>query len=119
LITIPNKHIIGEIIHNSRENLVVESEVGVDYGSDTDLAMQAIRNILSNHPDVASSPEAQIGIKKFGDSSIDISYRYWVPTRRYYQSSYDINNRILAEFRDKGITIPFPKRDVTVYRNSG
>lgn len=117
-ITIPNKHIVGEIIHNSHQYLVVESVVGIEYDSDTDQAITLIKAILAGHDNVASDPAPQVGIQGFGESSIDIACRYWVPTRYYYQSRFDVNERILSAFRNNGIGIPYPKRDITVYNKT-
>lgn len=48
-ITIPNKHIVGEIIHNSFANKVVEMAVGIAYESDTEAAIQAVRTVLAGN----------------------------------------------------------------------
>ena len=45
-ITIPNKHIVGEIIHNSRERRIVEEIVGISYDSDPEKAIQIIKEAL-------------------------------------------------------------------------
>jgi len=48
LIIIPNKHIVGEILHNSQTDTILELSVGVAYDSDTDAAMKAIKAKLEN-----------------------------------------------------------------------
>ncbi len=111
-ITIPNKHIVGEVIRNSFANLVVEAVIGISYDSDVDQAQALIRKVLEDNKDVVSEPAPQVGIRGFGDSAIEIAYRYWVPTRRYYQVQFAVNERIFKGLKDAGVAIPFPRRDV-------
>jgi small conductance mechanosensitive channel len=112
IITIPNKDIVGEVIHNSFACLVVESVLTVDYDSDIDRALHLIHDALAANPDVARKPVPNVGIQRFGESGIEIGYRYWVPTRRYYEIMFAVNGGILSAFRAHGIRIPFPRRDV-------
>ncbi|NKB36529.1 MAG: mechanosensitive ion channel [Gammaproteobacteria bacterium] len=114
VITIPNKLIVGEILHNSNASLIVEGSIGVAYDSDTDKAVELIREVLGSHPDVVDTPTAQIGIQQFADSAIEIGFRYWVPTSKYYEVMYAVNGRILSSLNDAKITIPFPQRDVHI-----
>ncbi len=111
-ITIPNKHIIGEILHNSFEYRVVENIVGIDYSSDSDAAIKIIQDSLASLEFVAKEPSPQVGIDGFGESSIDIGVRFWVPTRSFFKSKYQANNTIWQALQAGGIQIPFPRRDV-------
>ena len=79
-IIIPNKHIVGEIIHNSNTNSVVEVTVGIAYASDPEQAISVISQAIINTPGVITTKEPQVGIDNYGDSSIDIGLRFWVPT---------------------------------------
>lgn len=111
-ITIPNKHIVGEVIKNSGKNLVVETSIGISYSSDPDLAIELVKQALTGNEAVADNPEPQVGIQKFADSAIEIGYRYWVPTSNYYRVQYQVNRTIFSSFQETGIGIPFPQRDV-------
>jgi len=111
-ITIPNKHIAGEILINSNEDLVVEAVLGIHYDSDTEKAMCIIRHVLAGIENVRNEPVPQVGIQNFGDSAIEIGYRYWVPTRSYYETLYAVNNAIFTEFKQQSISIPYPQREV-------
>ncbi|MCK4768141.1 MAG: mechanosensitive ion channel family protein [Desulfobacula sp.] len=53
-------------------------------------------------------------IKGFGDSSVDIGFRYWVPTVKYYNTSYAVNLAVFNALKENGIDIPFPQRDVRI-----
>jgi len=109
-ITIPNNRIVGEVLHNSFKNLVVEQTITIAYEDDPERAITLIRNILKNNPDVADNPPAQIGIEKFADFGIDIGMRYWVPTKKYFQVMYTANGEIYRALRSAGVNIPYPRQ---------
>jgi len=116
-ITIPNKHIIGEILLNSFNNRVVESSVGISYQDDPEKAIEVIREALSGIDDICNEPPPQIGIEAFGESSIDLGMRYWVPTKKYFQTLYRGNLAVHKALKEAQITIPFPQRDVNLTRS--
>ena len=116
-ITIPNKHIIGEILLNSYNNRIVESSVGISYQDDPEKAIEVIREALSKINDICSEPPPQIGIEAFGESSIDLGMRYWVPTKKYFQTLYRGNLVVHKALKEAQITIPFPQRDVNLTRS--
>ncbi len=113
-VMVPNKQIVGEILHNSRENMVVEASIGIDYKDDAGRAVNIIREVLASNSRVTSDPAPQVGIQEFGDSSVVIGYRYWVPTKSYYQTLYQVNGEVYDRIKAAGITIPYPKRDVNL-----
>ncbi|MEA3280659.1 MAG: mechanosensitive ion channel family protein [Thermodesulfobacteriota bacterium] len=113
-ITIPNKHIVGEVLHNSLENKIVESVIGISYESDPEKAVEQVRQILGKFEEVQQTPRPQVGIQEFADSSINIGYRYWVPTAKYFQVSYKVNSAVYKALQEADINIPFPQRDVHI-----
>ena len=113
-ITIPNKKLVGEILLNSFDNRIIETTIGISYADDPGAAIQVMRDTLAKIDDVTKEPAPQIGIDDFGDSSIDIGLRYWVPTERYFQVKYRANQAIYAALEKASITIPFPKREVHI-----
>ena len=114
VITIPNKQIIGEILHNSFANKVVESTIGISYTDNPDQAIEVITEVLKSVPEVTKEPSPQVGIERFADSAIEIGYRYWVPTQHYYQVRYAVNRAVYNGLMSAGINIPYPKLELTV-----
>ena len=111
-ITIPNKHIVGEILTNSYENKVVEMTIGISYDADSGEATRIIEQALKKIPAIVDTPAPQIGIQEFADSSVNIGMRYWVPTKQYFQTLYKANTAVYDALNEAGITIPFPQRDI-------
>lgn len=117
-ITIPNKHIVGEIIHNSNASSIVETVVGIAYDSDPEQAASVIRQAIVNTKGVESDKAPQVGIENFGDSSIDIGMRYWVQTESLFDTKYQANQAVFKALADNNIEIPFPQRDVRLFQET-
>ena len=117
-ITIPNKHIVGEILHNSFNYSLVKGEIDIAYSASSDTAINLIENALANHELVAKQPNAQVGIERFADSGVTISYRYWVPTTKIIETKLAINGGVYKAINDANIEIPFPQRIVTLNKNN-
>ena len=113
-ITIPNKYMIGDVLVNSFAYRVVEGSVGIAYNSDVQNAVAVIKDVILKQDDVSSDNEPIVGVEKFNDSSIDIGYRYWVPTKSFFKTQYDVNLKILNAINAAKITIPFPQREIRV-----
>jgi len=113
-ITVPNKYMIGDVLVNSFTNRIVEGSVGIAYDSDVQKAIDTIREIISTCKDVSDKQEAIIGVENFGDSSVDIGYRYWVPTKSFFKTQYDVNLKIFEALKKAEITIPFPQREIQI-----
>ena len=111
-IVIPNKQIAGEIHTNSFENRVVEAQVGIAYSDDPERAIAVIRSALAAVDGVTTTPAPQVGIAGFGDSSVDIDYRFWVPTNRYFEVKHAANLAVYRAIGSSDLHIPFPQREV-------
>lgn len=116
-ITIPNKHIVGEIIHNSKENSIVEITVGIAYDAKPEFAVSTIVAAINGVDGVAKDKKPQVGIDNFGDSSIDIGVRFWTKTESFFQTKYQVNMAIFNALAEQGIEIPFPQRTVHMVSN--
>ena len=114
LITIPNKHIVGEILRNSKGHHVVETTVGISYGDDPERGIAAVKRALASIPEVAKAPGPVVGIETFGDSAVTLGVRYWVPSAKYSQVLYAANLAIYRALKADGITMPFPQQDVHI-----
>jgi small conductance mechanosensitive channel len=117
-ITIPNKHIVGEILTNSFENRIIEASIGIAYGDDPERAVEVLQQVLAEFEEVRKDPMPQVGIEAFADSSINIGMRYWVPTKQYYQTLYKVNLAVHKALAEAGINIPFPQQDVRLIQQT-
>jgi len=113
-ITIPNKQIVGEILHNSQEKRIVEGIVGISYDSNAQEAIRIVKEVLHGFDNILQDPPPQVGIEEFGDSSINIGMRYWIPSKKYFSLLHSVNLAVYEALKRENIEIPFPQRDVHI-----
>ncbi|MBV1787605.1 mechanosensitive ion channel family protein [Marinobacterium sp. D7] len=112
-ISIPNKHVVGEIIHNSHANTLAEVSIDIAYSADPEQACNLLKSTLATFGDeICQEPGPQVGIEAFGESGITLGIRIWLPTERYYDLLYRANLAMFNALRAEGIEIPFPQREV-------
>ena len=69
---------------------------------------------LAKFPEIVTDPKPIIGVQEFADSSINIGYRYWVPTVEFFKVSYAVNLAIYKALLAANIKIPYPQRDLHI-----
>jgi small conductance mechanosensitive channel len=113
-IFIPNGGLSSNTIVNytSKETRRVEWSIGVDYGTDYDLAKSTVESILKANKQILPDPAPYIALKNLGESSIDILIRVWVKRSNYWDVYFGVNEQIYKVFAAKGINIPFPQLTV-------
>ncbi len=112
-ISIPNKHVVGEIIHNSHANTLAEISIDIAYSADPEQAGDLLKSVLATFGDeICQDPAPQVGIEAFGESGITLGVRVWIPTERYYDLLYRINLALFNALKEAGVEIPFPQREV-------
>ena len=117
-IVIPNDTVGDSPVTNrSRKGLLrLRSDVGIDYGSDPDRAMEVARDAMEELDEVAPTPPPQVVPKEFGDSAVVLELRYWIdhptPPRRWAAVSAVVR-QVKSAFDDAGITIPYPQRELS------
>jgi small conductance mechanosensitive channel len=102
-ITVPNKEIVGQVIVNSQERRVVETRIAVGTEEDTEKAVETLRRVLAESSEVGSEPAPQVGIHDFTYGGVVLGVRFWVPSQRYFQTRYGVNQAFLIALRDAGI----------------
>jgi small conductance mechanosensitive channel len=113
-VVIPNRKIVGEILHNYGVVRQLDLTVGIGYESNVSEALATVREILNANSRVLKDPVAGVGVSSLGDSAINIAVKPWVPVADYGAASAEINQAILEQFRKRGIGIPFPQREVRI-----
>jgi potassium efflux system protein len=113
---VPNKTLITNTLLNwtlsEPLNRVVVA-VGVAYGSDTDRARNILLDVANDHPRVLDDPEPIATFEQFGDSSLNLVLRAYLPDMEHRLATItELHTEIHRRFADAGIEIPFPQRDV-------
>lgn len=112
IVTIPNKHIVGEVLHNSKEDSLLQLSVGISYQDNPIEVTQLIESTLTKLDIYTDEVRMQVGIDDFADSAIIIGIRLWIPTTNVYTAKYTVNKAIYLAFEQEKITIPYPQQDI-------
>lgn len=121
-IIVPNSYFLEEhVINRSYSDKVMRLviPVGVAYGSDVplvkDLLIQVAEDEAKVSPTVRHQPEPFVYFKEFGDSSLNFELFVWISNPEHViRIRSNLNFRIDAIFRENGVEIPFPQRDLHV-----
>jgi len=111
-VVIPNRKIVGEILHNYGDLRQLDLTVGVAYASDLDRALAAVREVLADHPMALKDPAPVIGIGSLADSAINLCIKPWVKVDDYGIAHREIYKQVVEKFRAKEVEIPYPQREI-------
>lgn len=120
-ITVPNSQIYGSTIKNMNgyETRRVDMVMGVSYDDDLALAMETMMRVIQEDTRVLAEPEPQIAVAELGDSSVNFVVRPWCKAEDYFGVKFDLTRRFKEELEAAGCSIPFPQRDVHLFREAG
>jgi small-conductance mechanosensitive channel len=118
-IIVPNSNFIAEPVINWKytdAKVRFEIPVGVAYGSDVRLVEKLLLEVAQENPDVLSAPPPDVCFREFGDSSLNFILRVWNQNQvhRKLVLFSALNFAIHDKFKQHGIAIPFPQRDVHI-----
>jgi len=116
-IVIPNRKIVGEILHNYGSIRQLQVMVGVAYDTELSHALAVIDEALKLNTRVFKDPTPVIQIAMLADSSINIAVKPWTAVMDYVAVTGEVNRAIVESFRGRNIVIPFPQQDVRILSN--
>jgi small-conductance mechanosensitive channel len=118
-VVVPNADMINNHVTNwtlSNRQLRLSIPVGVDYGSDIPLVVETLLACAKSHATVSKSPAPEVLFLNLGDSSLDFTLRAWILNADdNLRVKSELYHEIVRRFREEGITIPFPQRDLHLY----
>ncbi len=117
-VVIPNRKIAGEILHNYGEIRQLDLKIGVAYDTDLNQALSVVDEVLNANPRVLREPAPKVQVSALADSSVNISVQPWANVTDYAPAIGELNKTLLETFRAKGISIPFPQREVRLLENA-
>ena len=117
-VVIPNRKIIGEVLHNYGSVRQLNLSVGVAYGTNLNDVTAIVRRVLNTNPRVLKEPAPIVGVTLLADSSINIAIRPWVKVEDFIPAQVEINQAVAEELRAANISIPFPQREVRLLNNA-
>ncbi|UCG67005.1 MAG: mechanosensitive ion channel [Deltaproteobacteria bacterium] len=115
-IIVPNSEFVSSQVvnwsHGDRK-IRLDIEIGVSYQSDLDTVLRSLKEVALENPEILRNPEPDVHLREFGDSSWNMKLRIWIDNpKRHPVVRSDINCAIVRKFRENGVEIPFPQRDL-------
>ena len=116
---IPNEEMVTQRVANwtrSNSNLRIRLPIGVDYSTDLPTALTLCEEAASHVDRIIPSPPPICLVKGFGDSSVDLELRIWIndPQNGVSNVSSAAYLAVWQSFKDNGIQLPFPQRDIHI-----
>ena len=117
-VVVPNRKIVGEVLHNYGSIRQLNLAVGVAYGTNLTDALKLARRIVHGNPRVLQEPEPLVGIATLGDSAITLSIQPWVKVADFGPAQAELYQAVVEQFRASRIEMPFPQREVRMLTSS-
>jgi small conductance mechanosensitive channel len=117
-VVIPNRKIVGEILHNYGNIRQLDLSVGVAYGTNTTEALSLVREIVCSNPRILKTPAPAVGIAALSDSSITLAIKPWTSLADFGPAGAEVYQAIIERFRAHNIEIPFPQREVRMLNHT-
>ncbi len=120
-VLVPNSELVSGrvtnwVLHNTHGRLQVQ--IGVAYGSDVEKVREILETVASEHAEIITdgrAPAPRALFMGFGDSSLDFELRVRIQRiERRFSVTSDLNFEIEKAFREAGVAIPFPQRDLHI-----
>ena len=105
-VIIPNRKIVGEILHNFGTIRQIHLTIEVVYKTDLDEALAIIRDILASQPHILKDPPPSIGVSNLGHPAVTIAIEPWTAVPHYASSQGELNKAIIERFRAAHIEFP-------------
>lgn len=121
---VPNETLVGSIVQNETftdPKVRVAVPIQVGYATDLEKAMAIMIEAAQAQPRVMEDPAPGAFLESFADSGINLQLGFWIrdPAEGTLGIRSAINMQIWRRFKEEGIEIPFPQREVRVLAEAG
>jgi potassium-dependent mechanosensitive channel len=116
-VIIPNSDFISQRVTNwsfKDPRMRCHVNVGVAYGSDIELVRKTLLEIAAQKSKVLKYPAPDVLFMDHADSALVFRLRYWTQVDNYYSTSTEVRFELDHRFRELGIEIAFPQRDIHI-----
>ena len=102
-VVVPNRKIVGEILHNYGRIRQLAIEVNVPYEADVEDALDTARAVLRANRRVLADPAPGVSVARLTDTGVTLSITPWVAVNDYGAAGGEINQALLQAFRNRKI----------------
>ena len=119
-IIVPNGPLSNGCITNLNAEPIrrIDMTFGISYGDDVLKAKDVIQKVIATDTRILTDPSPDVFVSEHGDSSVNFVVRPWVHPDHYWDVYFSMHEQLKLAFDREGITIPFPQRDVHVFKEA-
>ena len=113
-VSCPNSNLWNSKITNYSRNgqRRMDLVVGISYEDDIGKALEILNGLMEKDERVLKDPAPQTMVTTLGDSSVNITMRFWAKSADFWAVKWDMTRWSKEKIEDGGLSIPFPQRDV-------
>ncbi len=113
---IPNSQFITSVVSNDLYNPIARSEIKIECGYDDDphAVRELLLSIVHDHPKVKKSPAPVVLFMNFNESGLEFALRFFCMTEDRTNLTSELRYTVVEKFREAGLEIPYPKRDIYI-----
>lgn len=117
-IILPNSKVSGNTITNFTgiDQRRLDMVFGISYDDDIKTAKEVLTRLVQNDERILKDPAPVIAVKELGDSSVNLVCRPWTKPADYWAVWFDLTEKGKVELEKAGCSIPYPQRDVHLYK---
>lgn len=110
----PNSELWNSPVTNFSRNAtrMEDIAIGIGYGDDIELARKSMLDLANADQRVLADPAPKAYVAELGDNAVVVNLRYWTKSPDWFDTARDLTKAAKLAFDAKGISIPFPQRDV-------
>jgi small conductance mechanosensitive channel len=117
-IIIPNRKIVGEILHNFGNTRQIHLAVMVPHGSDLAAVLAMVREVVVANPRVLTDPDPVVGVAQLELAGVRVGVNPWVRVPDVVAAEAELYRALADRFAASGIKVPLPKQEVRVLMSS-
>lgn len=120
-IIMPNSTLTGGTIRNlsAEPHRRIDLIIGTSYHDDLRAVRRLLEELVQSDSRILTNPAPVVAVSELGDSSVNFVVRPWVLSSNYNAVKFHLTEQIKLGFDERGLTIPFPSRDVFVHHSLG
>ena len=111
-VIIPNRKIVGEILHNYGRIRQIEIGVAVALDTDLDKALAAIDDVLKDNARLLKDPRPVVAVAGVVNAHVNLIVKPWTSVADYAPAAGELRKAIVETFRSRQIVIPAPTHEV-------
>ena len=114
IVVVPNRKIVGEILHNYGQLRQLNMTVSIGHASDLERALAAVQSAVAENTHALKDPAPAIGVSRLDSGAIVIAVGPWVNVADFAGTGGEINRAIVGKFAAAGIRYPMPPMEIRV-----